>query len=94
MLFLRRFVVDECIVSMNNKMLAEMYDISVGNVKKIRCIATRRRKAEIARVGTPPALTSEQEAEIIDRLLHDASEGKFLTKGELFNEVEERPERF
>jgi hypothetical protein len=38
----------------------------------------------------PLALASGQDAEIIDRLLHDASEGKFLTKGKLLNEIEKR----
>jgi hypothetical protein len=37
-----------------------------------------------------PALTSEQKAGIVGRLLHGASEGKFLTKGELPNAVEEQ----
>jgi hypothetical protein len=90
MLFLRRFALDECLVLMNNKKLADVDDISVGTVRKIHCVADRRREAEIGRGARPPALASEQEAEIIDRLLHDASEGKFLTKGELLNEVEER----
>jgi hypothetical protein len=72
-LLLRRFVVDECLVSMNNKMLADVYDISIGNVKKTCCIATRRREAEVGRVGHPPALTSEQDAEIVCRLLHGTS---------------------
>jgi hypothetical protein len=90
MLFLRRFVVDKCIVSTNNKMPADAYDISIGNAKKIRCVVARRREAEIDRVGRPPALASEQEAEIVDRLLHHAPEKKFVTKDELLHEAEER----
>jgi hypothetical protein len=60
--------------------------------KKIRCVSARRRQAEVGRVGRPPALPNEQDAEIVDRLMHDASEGKFLTKGELFNKGKE-PDR-
>jgi hypothetical protein len=74
MLFMPRSVANKRLVSMNDKMLADVYDINVGNVKKIRCVAGQRCRAESGRVVRPPAETSEQEAEIVDRLLHDASE--------------------
>jgi hypothetical protein len=90
MLFVRRFMVDEYLVLMNSKMLADVYDTSVGNVNKIRCVAARRLEAEVGRARRSPAITSKQEAEIVDCLLHCASEGKFFTKSELLNEVEER----
>jgi hypothetical protein len=46
MLFLRRFVVDECLVSMNTKMPADVYDISVGNVKNsLRCRSVARSRS-------------------------------------------------
>jgi hypothetical protein len=93
MLFLRRFVVEECLVSMNNKMLADvydMYDISVGNVKKFVALPLGGANAEVSRVRCPLTRSSEQEAEIVDRWMYDASEGKVVTKRELRNEVEER----
>jgi hypothetical protein len=53
MLFLRRFVVHEYLVSINNKMLADKYGISVRNLQKICRVSARRREAEVGRVGRP-----------------------------------------
>jgi DNA-binding NarL/FixJ family response regulator len=89
MLFLREFAADQCFVSINDKILAEIYEISLGNVKKIRCNAHRRQQDPSPRLGRPPALTDDQEAEIVQRLIRRASEGIFLKKDELLDEIED-----
>jgi hypothetical protein len=88
MLFLRNFADEECFVSINDKTLAEAYDIGLGNVKKIRCKARQRESTPAQRVGRPPALTGEQEDEVVQNLLRRASQGLFMKKSELLDEIE------
>jgi hypothetical protein len=54
-LSLRRFVADECLISVNNKTLANVHDSSVGRVQNIRCVAARQREAKVGRAGYAPA---------------------------------------
>jgi DNA-binding NarL/FixJ family response regulator len=88
MLFLREFAAEQCFVLINDETLAEIYDISLGNVKKIRCNARRRQQNPSSRLGRPSALTDDQEAETVQRLIHHASDSIFLKKGELLDEIE------
>jgi hypothetical protein len=41
-----------------------------------------------ARDNSPATLTEEQKHELIQMILNDATQPKFITKGELFNEIE------
>jgi hypothetical protein len=42
LIFLQKHAIDECNVSMNDKKLAAIYQISEGHVRCIRCIARKR----------------------------------------------------
>jgi hypothetical protein len=88
MLFLRRCAEEQCYVSVNDKVLADIYAISLGNVRKIRCNARRRELNPSHRTGRPAALSEDQEVEIVQNLLRRASEGLFMKKSELLDEIE------
>jgi hypothetical protein len=89
MLFLRQFALDECSLSINNKALARVFEISEGNVRKIRCLARQRDDDTTGRPGRPPLMTDDQEAAMVEGLIARASQRIFLTTGELLNEVEQ-----
>jgi hypothetical protein len=53
-------------LSINDKTLARVCQISVGNVKKIRSIARQCEQRVTGRSGRPPVLTADQEVAIVE----------------------------
>jgi hypothetical protein len=88
MVFIKQFATDQCFLSINDRTLACVYQISVVNVKKIRSIPLQREQGATSRFGRPHLVTADQEVAIVEGLLRRASEGIFITKGELLNETE------
>jgi hypothetical protein len=80
MLDLKRCAPDQCFPSINDSALACIYEISIGNVKKIRCIARRSEYAGTDQFGRRPVSTDDQEAPIARALHRRASEGIFIKK--------------
>jgi hypothetical protein len=44
-LYLKQFTADQCFLSINDKALACIYEISIGNVKEMHCIARQSEQA-------------------------------------------------
>jgi hypothetical protein len=88
MFFLSRYIPEQCYISLNDKKLAEIYEISIGNVRKLRFLAKQRNEDNPIHVGKPCTLSKEQENEIVQELLTRAEDDKFLRKGELLDEIE------
>jgi hypothetical protein len=79
-LFLRKVVPEQCFISINNKTLVEIDDVSLGNVKKIRCNACCRQQDAIHGLGHSPALTNDQEAEIVHPTVYSRRKPNYSTK--------------
>jgi hypothetical protein len=59
---------DECPVSMNNKKLAEIYQISEGHVRQLRCVAKQKQETASRPVGRPYKLTVDPEKKSISKI--------------------------
>jgi DNA relaxase NicK len=62
--------------------------MSIGNVKKIMCQARRSQQDPNHRSESPLALTEDQEADIVQNILHCTSGGIFMKKSELLDQIE------
>jgi hypothetical protein len=85
---LQKYVIDEGNISMNNKKLVTIYQISKGRVRRIRCVA--RKKHLNQPIDRPHKLTDDQEREVIEMLLTTVNEPNFPNKREVLNEIENR----
>jgi hypothetical protein len=54
-------VSDESWIHINEKQLANIYQITVGHVKRLSSVARKRAKSDPPRMGRPPILTEDQE---------------------------------
>jgi hypothetical protein len=88
MMFLQAFAFKSCFVDVSDAVLAVVYEITLGNVRKVLCTSRKRAANTDAKAGRPPTLTEAQEDEIIQLILTDATQGKFMKKGELLDLVE------
>jgi hypothetical protein len=57
MAFLADFIPEQCYVTVNHKRLSAIYDISFGNVLKIRCSQRKRDQSGPSHIGRPLVLS-------------------------------------
>jgi hypothetical protein len=75
---------------MNDKKLAELYQISEGHIRRLRCLSRKKQVTPSRPVGRPHKLTDDQERELITTILSAASDLNFLTKRAVLDLVEHR----
>jgi hypothetical protein len=85
---------DECHVSMNDKELAAVYQISEGHVRRIHCVARKRKEHPSQPIGRPHKLTDDQKREVIEIILTTANDLNFPTKREVLDEIENRTTQY
>jgi transposase len=90
LLYLHEYALSECYVSINSKKLAEIYQISEGHVRRIRCAARKKEEKKPQPVGRPRKLSEDQEKEILDWILDLGSSLRYPTKREVLDEIENR----
>jgi hypothetical protein len=90
LLFLAKYARDECFISINDRKLSEVYEISEGHIRRLRCVARKKEEMPDRPVGRPCKLTDEQERDVVERILAAANDQKFLTKREVLDEIENR----
>jgi hypothetical protein len=88
LIFISYFIPEQCFITMNDKKLSDIYQISPGNVRKIRFKTRNHDENSPVHFGRPTSLNADQENEIVQLILSRASEERFLRKGELLNEIE------
>jgi hypothetical protein len=59
LIFLQKYAIGECNVSMNDKKFAAIYQISEGHVRHIRCVARKREEHPSQPIGRPHDLTDD-----------------------------------
>jgi hypothetical protein len=88
MTFLRDWALEECLIHINAKTLGQVYGITEGNVRKILCKA-RKKAANSTLLGHhPTTLTQDQEQLLVQLIVQNAAQSKFMRKGEFLTEVE------
>jgi hypothetical protein len=90
MIFLREFALEECFVSIISKNLSIVYQIKEAFVWNLLGRARKRTANPEVRQRRPPAFSDEQEEELVQLILRDATHGKFMKKGEWLDLVERR----
>jgi hypothetical protein len=88
LLFLQQYTANKCYISLNDRKLAEIYEISEGHVKQLHCVA--REKAIIASrpIDRPRKFDEGQETDMIEMTLAAPTDLKFLWKREIVDEIE------
>jgi hypothetical protein len=69
LLFLDQYLMNECHISINDKRLAEIYQISEGHIRRLRCVARKRQETGARAAGRPRKLTDDREKEVKDWIL-------------------------
>jgi hypothetical protein len=90
LIFLKSFAPDQCWLSVGEKKLANIYQTSVGHMKRLRSVARKRAHTDTLRIGRGPILTEDQDHQLIGIILEAATNGKCLRKGACLDEVERR----
>jgi hypothetical protein len=87
-IFLQRYAIDECNVSMNNKKLTAIYQISERHVQRIPRVVRKREEHPNHPIARPHKFTDDQEREVIEIILTAANDLNFPTKREMPDEIE------
>jgi hypothetical protein len=88
--FLRNWASDQRLHHIDEKALSLIYGIRVGNLRKI-LLTGRKRPTDLILIShRPTSLTPDQEHILVQVILDNAAQSKFLRKGEVLREVENR----
>jgi hypothetical protein len=90
LIFLQKYAIDECNLSMNDKKLATIYQISEGHSRWIRCIARKREEYSSQAIGRSHKLPDDHEREVMEMILTAANDLNFPARHELLDEIENR----
>jgi hypothetical protein len=82
-IFLIRFARSECGISLDNRPLAEIFQLTPPRIHEIRCKVALKPKVD----RRPPTLTSDQEKAIDMFISSEASRGNFVTQRMVLAEV-------
>lgn len=85
LVFARSFLQDRCFLSANNKLLATLFNISDGNVRKILCKARKKQNKN----GRPFIFTEDQENLIVAELQSKRTTMEFMTIPQVITFVEQ-----
>ena len=85
LIFARSFLKEVCYISANNKLLAILFNISDGNVRKILCKARKKQNQN----GRPFILTDDQENLVVAELQSKRTTMDFMTIPQMIRYVEE-----
>ena len=85
LLFLREFLPKNCFISAKAKLLAKIFNITEGNVRKILCKANKQKKAN----RRPLKISNEDEKQLIQVIHSKKDTSEYMTLSEILHYVKE-----
>ena len=84
MLFVRQFLIENCFISANAKLMSSIYCITEGNFRKILCNSKKQKMPN----GRPLKIDEAKEDELISTILSKKSDGNYMTTSQILQYVE------
>jgi hypothetical protein len=88
MTFLQEFALEKWFVSINIKTVSIVYQIKERFIRNLLSEARKTAATPDVRRDRPPGLSDEQEEELVQLILPDTTQGKFMKKRRLLDLVE------
>ena len=85
LLFLREFLPKNCFILANTKLLAKIFNITEGNIRKILCNANKKKKPN----GRPLKLSDEEEIHLLQVIISKKDSDEYMTLSQILRYAEE-----